>query len=82
MLKEACDADDVKNVNIIGWHERLKEGQADMKDDKGTYFHHLTRQMRMWKSVKTGSYEVRGIKCTYIEAQSHILTEDFGLINV
>jgi hypothetical protein len=53
-----------------------------MKDDKGTYFHHLTRQMRMWKSVKTGSYEVRGIKCTYIEAQTHILTEDFGMINI
>jgi hypothetical protein len=82
MLAEAYDAHDVKNVSINGWHERFKEGQADMKNDKGTYFQHLTRQMRMWKSVKTGSYEGREIKCVHIEAQRHILTEDFGMINV
>ena len=81
MLTEACNADDMKNVSIIGWHERFKEGWADMKDDKGTYFQHLTRQMRMWKSVKTGSYEGRGM-CVHMEARRHILTEDFGMINI
>jgi hypothetical protein len=69
-------------VSIIGWHERFKESQAGMKDNKGTYFQHFTRQMRMWKSVKTGSYEGRGIKCVHIKARRHILTEDFGMINV
>jgi len=39
-----------------------------MKDDRGTYFQHLTRQMRIWKSVKTGSHDGRGIKCVHIEA--------------
>jgi hypothetical protein len=56
MLTEAYDDDDVKNVSIIGWRGRFKEGQADMKDDKGTYFQHLTRQMRMedlWKINNT-----------------------------
>jgi hypothetical protein len=43
MLTEAYDADDVKNASIIGCHERFKEGRTDMKDDKGTYFQHLTR---------------------------------------
>lgn len=57
-----------KNLSIIGWHVRFKEGRADMKDDRGTYFQHLTRQMRMWKSVKTGSHDGRGIKCVHIEA--------------
>jgi hypothetical protein len=36
----------------------------------------------MWKSVKTGSYEGRGIKCVHMEASRHILTEDFGMIIV
>jgi len=76
MLTEAYDADYVEKC-IIGWHGRFQEGQADKKDDKGTYFQHLTRQIRMWKSVKTGSYEGRGIKCVHIEAGRHILTEDF-----
>jgi hypothetical protein len=57
MLTEACDADDIKNVSIIEWHGKFQEGQAGKKDDKGTYFQHLTRQIRMWKSVKTSSYE-------------------------
>jgi hypothetical protein len=52
MLTEAYDANDVKSVSIIGWHERFKEGWADMKDDKGTYFQQLIRQMRMWKECK------------------------------
>jgi hypothetical protein len=38
MLTEAYDTDDMKNVSIIGWNESFKNGWADMKDDRGTYF--------------------------------------------
>jgi hypothetical protein len=56
MLTEAYGADDMKNLSVFEWHERFKEGRADVKDDKGTYFQQLTRQMRMWKELKAGSY--------------------------
>jgi hypothetical protein len=57
MLTEAYGADDMKNMSVFELHERFREGWADVKGDKGTYFQQLTRQMReCGKSVKAALY--------------------------
>jgi hypothetical protein len=36
MLTEAYGADAMKKVKCLKWHKRFKEGQEDMKYNKGT----------------------------------------------